>query len=136
MNAVTQSLAGLPAFLLYFAVGLALLAAFVFVYVRVTPYDEIALIRDGNTAAAISLAGALLGFVLPLASAIAHSVGWVDMVVWAVVAFVAQLAAYFAVSRLVPQFAAAIRAGRTASATLLAAVATAVGILNAASLSY
>ena len=82
MELISQSLAGLPSFLLYFALGIAVFAAFCVVYAAVTPYDELALIREGNVAAAISLGGAVLGFVLPLASAIAHSVGPVDMVVW------------------------------------------------------
>ena len=87
MNNVALSLAGLPSFLLYFALGLALFAAFFALYVRVTPYHELELIREGNVAAAISLAGALLGFVLPLASAIVHSVSALDMIVWGIVAF-------------------------------------------------
>jgi putative membrane protein len=136
MNVVSQSLAGLPAFLLYFLLGLALLAAFVAIYVRVTPYREITLIREGNTAAAISLSGAILGFVLPVASAIAHSVGVIDMIVWSVIALIAQSIAYMIVSRLVPHFADAIRAGRVAGATLLASIAVGVGILNAASMTY
>ena len=72
MSTLWQSIAGLPDFLLYFVVALLLLAAFVAIYVRVTPYREFVLIRGGNIAAAISLTGALIGFVLPLASAIAR----------------------------------------------------------------
>ena len=48
MDALSQSLAGLPAFLLYFGLGLALLVVFLAVYSAVTPYGELALIRDGN----------------------------------------------------------------------------------------
>lgn len=129
MNNVALSLAGLPSFLLYFALGLAL-------YVRVTPYHELDLIREGNAAAAISLAGALLGFVLPLASAIVHSVSALDMIVWGIVAFVVQIVVYVVVSRLVPRFAEAIAAGRAAAGTLLAALALAVGVLNAASMAW
>lgn len=95
-----------------------------------------ALIREGNVAAAISLAGATLGFVLPLASAIAHSVGVIDMVAWGVVALVVQVAVYFAVSRAVPRFAAAIAAGKIAAAALLATLAVAVGLLNGACMTY
>jgi putative membrane protein len=136
MEMISQSLAGLPSFLLYFALGIAAFAAFCVIYAAVTPYDELALIRDGNVAAAISLAGALLGFTLPLASAIAHSVGPVDMVVWSVIALVAQIVVYFLVARLVPHFGEAIRAGRAAGATLLAALSVATGILNAACMTY
>ena len=136
MDLVSQSLAGLPSFLLYFALGIAAFAAFFVIYGAATPYDELALIREGNVAAAISLGGAVLGFVLPLASAVAHSVGPVDMVVWSVIALAVQIVVYFLVSRLVPHFAEAIRAGRVAGATLLAVLALATGILNAACMTY
>lgn len=117
-------------------VTLGLLFAFLAIYGWVTPYDKRALIREGNVAAAISLAGATPGFVLPLASAIAHSVGVIDMLIWGAVALVAQLPVYFVVGRAVPRFAEAIRAGRTAAATLLAALAVAVGLLNAACMTW
>jgi putative membrane protein len=136
MELVSQSLAGLPSFLLYFGLGIAAFGAFFVIYGAVTPYDELALIREGNVAAAISLGGAVLGFVLPLASAIAHSVGPIDMVVWSVIALAVQLVVYFLVTRLVPHFAEAIRAGRVAGATLLAVLAVATGILNAACMTY
>ena len=67
---LTESLAGLPQFLLYFSLSLALLVVFLAVYLAVTPYHELTLIRQGNAAAAISLAGAIVGFVLPLARAV------------------------------------------------------------------
>jgi len=136
MDAVTQSLAGLPAFLLYFGLGLALFVLFLAIYSAVTPYKEFKLIREGNLAAAISLAGATLGFVLPLASAIAHSVGIVDMIIWGLIALVTQLVVYFVVGRVVPHFAEAISAGKVAPATLLASVSVAVGLLNAAAMTY
>jgi putative membrane protein len=136
MSNLWQSIAGFPSFLLYFAIAVALVVLFVAIYVRATSYREFALIREGNMAAALSLSGALIGFVLPLASAIAHSVNPVDMVVWGVTALVVQLVVYAAVSRLVPHFREAIQAGRVAPAALLAALAISVGILNAACLTY
>jgi putative membrane protein len=42
----THLLTMLPAFLAYFAVAIALLALFLLVYLNVTPYHEVALIRD------------------------------------------------------------------------------------------
>jgi len=129
-----QVLAGLLAFLLYFALGLLLLAAFLAIYIAVTPYKEIALIREGNAAAAISLGGAIIGYVLPLSRAIAQSVSVVDMLAWGAVALVAQVVVYFVVARAVPRFPEAIRAGRVSAATFLAALAVAVGLLNAAAM--
>jgi putative membrane protein len=136
MNDLWQSIAGFPEFLLYFVLALALLALFVAVYVRVTPYREIALIREGNIAASISLSGAVIGFVLPLASAIAHSVSALDMVAWGVIALLVQIVVYAVTSRLVPHFREAIEADRAAPALLLAALSVSAGMLNAASLSY
>lgn len=136
MDNLWQSLAGLPNFLLYFALSLALVAAFLLIYVRVTPYREFALIREGNTAAAVSLSGTLIGFVLPLASAVAHSVNPLDMLIWGVIALIVQLVAYFIAARILPHLAEAIPQNRLADATLLAALSLAAGLLNAACMSY
>ncbi|MEF9943409.1 MAG: DUF350 domain-containing protein [Burkholderiaceae bacterium] len=131
-----DSLAGLPAFALYFGLALVLLAAFLTIYVRLTPYREIELIRGGNVAAAASLGGALIGFALPLASSIANSVSLVDMLIWAVVALAVQLLAYLAARLLVPAIAANVSDGQLASGIFLGAVAVALGILNAAAMTY
>ena len=42
-------------------------------------------------AAALNLGGAILGFCLPLASTIAHSVSIADVAMWALVALVVQI---------------------------------------------
>ena len=122
MPDVIQSVAGLPAFLLYFALALILVAIFLFIYTWVTPYDEWTMIRNGSTAAAISLSGALLGFILPLASAITHSVNWLDMLIWGAIALIVQLVVYFIVSRLIPHLAQSITQGGTAQATYNATI--------------
>ena len=123
-------------FLLYLAVALVLLAAFVAVYVRVTPYREIALIREGNMAAAYSLSGAVIGFAIPLAAAIEHSVNVVDMAFWGLVALVVQVAAFVVVKLLVPSLPRDIPADRAAAGFFLGALSLAVGVLNAACMSY
>ena len=133
---LTQSLSGLPAFLSYFATAIGLLTLFLTVYVFITPYREIALIREGNAAAAASLGGAVLGFVLPLASAIAHSVSLLDMAVWGLIALLIQLLVYGAGRLLLPGLARDIPAGRVASGAFMGALALAIGILNAACMTY
>lgn len=135
-SAALNSLAGLPYFIAYFGLALLLLTLCMAVYVAVTPYPEIRLIREGNAAAAATLAGVLLGFALPLASAVAHSVSLLDMLLWAVIALVAQLIAYLAVRVAVPKVVHNVRDGQVASGVFLGAVALAVGILNAASMTY
>ena len=43
---ILQSLAGLPAFLVYFCTALVAVTVYLFVYTRVTPHNEFQLIRD------------------------------------------------------------------------------------------
>src|SRR5260370_29471650 len=105
---ILQSLAGLPAFLVYFCTALVAVVAYLFVYTRVTPHDEFQLIRDNDTAAAIALGLSLLGFVLPVVSAIAHSAGVVDCLVWSAIALVVPIAVHFIVNMPRPHLSARI----------------------------
>src|SRR3979411_597070 len=66
---ILQSLAGLPAFLVYFCTAIIVVVAYLFVYTRVTPHDEFQLIRDNDPAAASALGLSLLGFVLAVGRA-------------------------------------------------------------------
>ena len=131
---VAQSLAGLPAFLTYFFLSLALLVVFLAIYLAVTPYSELQLIRQGNAAAAISLGGAVIGFVLPLARAVTQSVSTLDLVTWGGVALVVQVVVFLLVGKLVPKLTNAVKDGQVSAATFLASLAIAVGVLNAASM--
>src|SRR4051812_41440901 len=123
-------------FLIYLLLSLGLLAVFSWLYDKVTPYDEMQLIRDGNTAAAIAYSGAIIGLALPLGSAVAHSVNPVDMLIWGVVALAVQVLVYFLVRRMLPQLNAYIPENKVAPAILLAAMSLAAGIINAACLTY
>src|SRR5438046_6859771 len=83
---ILQSLAGLPAFLVYFCTSLFVVVVYLFVYTRVTPHNEFQLIRDNDPAAAIALGLSLLGFTLPVVSAIAHAANVVDCLIWSAIA--------------------------------------------------
>lgn len=131
-----NTLTNLPAFLAYFALSLAFLAAFLAAYTAVTPYAEWTLIKAGNTAAALALAGAGVGFCLPLGSAIAHSVGLLDMAVWGVVALAVQVGVFGLLRVLHADMCAAIARGEMAAAVMVAGGAVCVGVLNAACLTY
>src|SRR3984893_1260339 len=106
-----QSLAGLPAFLVYFCTGVVAVVLYLLVYMRITPHDEFKLIRDNVPAAAISLGLSLLGFVLPVVSAIVHAANVVDCLIWSVIALLVQVAVYFAVRIPVPNLSGRIAAG-------------------------
>jgi len=128
-------LATLPQFALSFLASLVALAVALAIYVWITPTREFALIDEGNSAAAISLSGALIGLVIPIGSAVAHSRDLVDLMVWSLVALVAQLAAHTLVTLCWRGIAQRIAEGSHAHAIALGAFTIAVGVLNAACLS-
>ncbi len=131
---MTISMAGLPAFLLYFIVGAALIAAFVAVYLRMTAHDEIALIRGGNLSAAVALGGNTVGFSLPLEQAISQASSIPDCVLWALAAMIIQFAAYGLARLLIPELSRKIEEDRLPSAVMLAVIAVVSGTLAAASM--
>jgi putative membrane protein len=136
MRQVFDSFAGLDNFLVYLTVSLAYLAVFVTLYLRVTPYREIELIRQGNMAAAFSLSGSILGFVIPLAASVQHSVSLVDMAIWGFIAMLVQIAAFVVARLLIPSISADIPANKTSAGFFLGSLSLGVGLLNAASMSY
>ena len=135
-NSLLDSLSGLVGFCKYFIAALGFVVVFCQVYCWITPYDELKLVRQGNVAPAISFGGALIGFILPLYSAITHSVGFVDMLVWAVIAMVVQLTVFGIVRLFFKDLVREIENNHAAAATLLAFFSVAIGILNAASMTY
>jgi putative membrane protein len=107
---------------------------FVAIYVTVTPHHEFRLIRQGNTAAAISLGGAIIGYTIPLAKSVAQSESIPEMLLWGGVALVAQLVAYGITRLILPQLSSHVDEGKTASGIFLAAISVAIGLLNAAAM--
>jgi putative membrane protein len=134
MDHAQMLFSGSGAFALCFAVSLALLGLFATLYSALTSHREMTLIRGGNRAAALSLGGAIVGFVIPVGKAVAQSANLTDLVVWAAIAFVAQLLAYAVAAILVPHLRKSIADDHVASGILLAALAVAIGLLNAASM--
>jgi putative membrane protein len=130
------SLSGLIGFCKYFGAAVSFVIVFCQVYFWITPYDELKLVRAGNVAPAISFGGALIGFILPLNSAITHSIGFLDMLVWAAVAMIVQLTVFGIVRLFFKDLVREIENNHTAAATLLAIFSLAIGILNAASMTY
>jgi len=121
----------LVAFASFFATAVVLLLAFLAIYIRVTPYNELTLIREGNTAAAISLGGTVIGFALPIAVSVAISHNLYAMLAWGVVASLVQLLTFIAARLALPRLNESIPQGKLASGIFLASLAIGVGILNA-----
>lgn len=132
MGGVATSLSTLPNFLVYFATAAVLTAVFLVLYANLTPQRDIRLIRDGNIAAAIALIGGLLGFVLPLASVIAHSAVLIDVVLWGVIALAVQMGGFIVARMVLPHLPQAIENGNVSDAIFLGGLSLALGILDAA----
>lgn len=121
------------AFLVAFVAAGLFTVAFKFVYQWATPYNERTLIREGNVAAALTLGAALIGYVLPLASALAHTFTLAEFASWALLAAVIQIVVFTIVRRFVmPDFSQRIVRGEMAAATYMASISVTVGVLNAA----
>jgi putative membrane protein len=136
LETTMSSLSGLPPFLAYFAVAIVLTLIFVRIYTWLTPQDELALIRTNNTAAALAFGGALIGFALPLSSAITHSLSLLDCAIWGAVALIVQSLTFVVLRFTLKQLPERIQQGEIATGVFVAAVAIAVGMINAACMSY
>jgi putative membrane protein len=121
----------LPHFLAYFGLAILLAVAFLATYVRITPHREFALIREGNTAAALQLAGTFTGWSLPMAVVISYSVNLTDMLAWGLVSLVTQLVVFFVISRTFKGIEDRIREKCNASGVFMGGTSFCFGILQA-----
>ena len=131
---VTASIASLPYFLLYFGIAVALIALYLSVYSLATAHNEFDLIRQNVLSASVSLGLSLIGFALPLSSAIVHANTVLDLIMWGLVALAVQILVYWLVRLLVPNLSERIASGELSSALFLGAASVAAGIVNAAAM--
>ncbi len=134
----TNLLTSVLHFSLYFGMSLIFLVFFKYVYKFITPHDEWKLIKeDKNIAAAIGFGGAIVGFAIALGGAASNSVSLIDFATWGIVAFVAQSLAFalvrFGFMRTIIK---RIEANEVSAGIMLAATSIAVGLLNAACMTY
>ena len=122
-------------YLIHLLLAAVLLIAFFIIYTRVTPYNEVLLIRQGNQAAALSLGGAILGFSATIASSLMHTANYQQFFAWAFGAMVVQLLAYLVTTRLLRMSKDQIESNNSAFGGLLGAIALAIGAINAACIS-
>ena len=136
MDFIKFSLAGFDEFLIYAGLAVVFIYLYMILYLWITPYNELKLIKDGNVAAAISLSGSVLGFTFPLAATIFQAVHPWDMMLWAVIAALVQLLVYVAVRYSLLNVSRRIPAGEIATGIVLGAISISAGILNAACMTY
>ena len=133
---MTSSLAGLLDFLIFFVIATALVALYLGLYTLATMHNEFALIRQNVISAATALGFSLVGFALPLASAIVHAQNIIDLLIWGLVALAVQIVVYWLVRILMPNLSQRIAAGEMAASLFLGAASLSAGIINAASMTF
>jgi putative membrane protein len=122
-------------YLLHLATATALVLAFFVIYTKITPWDEVVLIRAGNNAAALSLGGTLIGFSLTLASALTHTVTYVDFLMWGALGMVVQVLVFYITTLLLKMSQDQIEADNAAFGLLLGAISISIGLINAGCIS-
>ena len=127
--------AGFPIFLAHAGLTVLILFAAAALYVVLTPHKEIALIREGNTAAALSLGGVLVGLALPLAASLKASTNVIEVALWGAVTVIVQLLVFRLVDLILRGLPRRIQEGEISAAALLvgAKIATALVIAAARS---
>lgn len=131
---IAEYLSGFPAFIAHFALAACFLALFAVVYTRITRHNEFDLMRTGNMAAAVSLAGSLIGFSIPLAATVEYSASILDNTLWAAVSLVVQVGIYYIARLFLDDLSGRIERGEISAGIWLGAVSVAGGQLVAASM--
>ena len=126
---------GFPVTLVHVLVTLAIFAAGATVYTVITPYREVALVREGNAAAAVSLGGVLIGLALPLAASLAASVSLPEIALWGATTLCVQLAVFRLTDLALRDLPARIAGGEMAAAALLVGAKIATAVVLAAAVS-
>jgi putative membrane protein len=132
---IDSFISGLPILMLHSSVTIAILLAGIWLYIWMTPWDEMALIRKGNNAAALSLGGAIVGLALPLAIAMAASVSVYEIILWGPVTLILQIIAYRVADIVMQTLPKRIEDGQMSAAILLVSIKLAAAIINAAAVS-
>ena len=133
MDAVITSLYnGLPIFMLHGGTAILMLIVGASIYSKITPWNELDLIMEGNTAAAVSFSGAILGIAIPLAAALSSSISIWEIVVWGSVAIILQITVFLILDLVLPNLSEQIKANKIAAGIFIASNKIALALMNAA----
>lgn len=126
---------GFPLTLLHAGVTMTLLFLGATLYVLLTPHREIALIREGNAAAAVSLGGVLLGLAMPLAVSLQASTSLVEIGIWGVSTVIVQLLVFRVIDFILHGLPQRIGEGEISAAAMLVGAKLATALILAAAVS-
>jgi putative membrane protein len=133
MSSEVQAFAdGFPTTLLHAAVTLALLIVGCALYVFLSRGKVIGRISEGNSAAAVSFGGVIMGLAIPLAMSLHASTTLIEIAIWGAATIVVQLLAYVLVDLLLSGLPQRVDDGEVAAAVLLVGAKLAVALVLAA----
>jgi putative membrane protein len=131
---VVQAFAsGFPVTLLHVGVSVGMLFLAAAVYILLTPYREIAMIREGNVAAALDVGGMLVGLAIPLAYALKGSTSLAELALWGAAIVAVQLLVFRLVDLVLHGLPKRIQDGEVAAAAVLVGAKLATAMIVAAS---
>jgi putative membrane protein len=126
---------GFPITLMHFGVTVAILFAAAAVYIALTPHKEITLIREGNSAAAVSLGGVLVGLAIPLAVSLKASTTLIELALWGAATVMVQLLIFRLVDLMLRGLPKRIQDGEMAAAAMLVGAKLSTAVILAAAVS-
>ncbi|MFZ5668198.1 MAG: DUF350 domain-containing protein [Pseudomonadota bacterium] len=125
---------GFPVTLFHAGVTLVILALGAALYALLTPHREISLIRDGNSAAALSFGGVLVGLAVPLAVSLSASVSPLEIALWGAATVAVQLLVFRVIDFILQGLPQRIQEGEVSAAALLVGAKLASALIFAAAL--
>jgi putative membrane protein len=123
---------GLPQMFGHAAIIVALLVAGVLLYIKLTPYDDMKLVKEGNIASAISLFSIIVGLAIPLALCLAQVSAIADILFWGSFTVAIQLFAFKVCDWMLSDLSGRIERGEISAAIVLLAVKLAAALINSA----
>jgi putative membrane protein len=123
---------GFPLTLLHAGLTLLFLALGVALYAVLSPHKEVQLIRQGNAAATLSLAGVVLGLGVPLAAALAASPSILEIALWAAAVLFVQLVVFRLIDALLAGLPQRMQEGDIPAAVLLTSAKLSAALVLAA----
>ena len=136
MILILQSVrSGLPFLISHFAISVLMFLGGIWVYTKITPINEMDLIKNGNIAAAISLLGACIGIAIPLSTCLASSINTADILVWGSIAVFLQLICFRGVDMFLKDLSRRITDGEISISIVLVSFKISIAFLNAAAIS-
>ena len=135
MSATLESFRqGFPDFLLMTGTAGIMLVLASTIYILLTPWKELALVRGGNGAAGLALSGAIVGLAIPIASCLASSLTLLDLLLWGMVALLLQLLTYRIIDMILRDIPTRIQNDEAGAAIVLIAAKLAAAMILAAGL--